>query len=39
MKEKQGGMLSRGQPVISSINLSIVMVMMLFGWGQSGVTE
>lgn len=39
MKEKQKGMLSRGQSVISSINLSIVTVMMLFGWGQSGVTE
>ena len=39
MKENWGGMLSRGQPVISSINLSIATAMMLFGWGQSRVTE
>lgn len=33
MKGKQVYILSRGQPVISSINLSIVMVMILFEWG------
>lgn len=39
VKENWGGVLSRGQPVISSINKSIVTAVMLFGWGQWGVTE
>lgn len=36
LRRNRGGMLSRGQRVISGINLSIVTALMLFGWGWLG---